>query len=149
SGGAVDRLAVLAEDLLEALARQPRWEGPERIVEVPVRIVSGKQQAIPADPLQHVEEVLAVPRFLHRLAGDPDVFADHLRWPPFQVRDLAAHALKQLVEPPAQRRQPGKAPLDDHQLQIGIALEYPLHHQAGDERLAGVSVTHVLFPYFG
>ena len=47
--------------------REARWKGAERIVEVPVRIVGRKQQAVPTDPFHGVEEVLAVVR------PEPDV----------------------------------------------------------------------------
>src|SRR5262245_55182063 len=47
-----------------------------------------------------------------------------------QVRNLVLHALPVLVETPAERWNPSKARLDQHDLEFGIALEHALHDQA-------------------
>src|SRR5581483_2447970 len=94
----IDRLAVAGEDLAGALARQVGREGAEGIVEVPVRVVGGEQQPVPADPFHGAGEVRAVVRLLHGLGGEPDVLADVFRRPPLQVRNLRAQALVELVE---------------------------------------------------
>src|ERR1700674_2701588 len=44
----VHRPRIVGEDLLVALRRQAGREGAEGIVEVPVRVVGGEQQAVPA-----------------------------------------------------------------------------------------------------
>src|SRR3974390_3814961 len=52
---------------------------PRRLVKVPMRIIGGKQQSVPADPFDHVGQVVAPLRVLHRLRGPKDVVADIFR----------------------------------------------------------------------
>ena len=63
-----------------------------RVVEVPVRIVGREHQPVPADPLDHLGEVLRIVRLLDRLRGEPDVLADVFRRRALHVRHLRAHA---------------------------------------------------------
>ena len=132
----VDRLGVGGEDLAAALGREAGGEGAEGVVEVPVRVVGGEQETIPADQLHHVEEVPRLGGLLDRLGGDPDVLADVLRRLALEVGDLAAHALEQPVEAPGQRRQPREAALDEHHLELREALEHALDDEARDHGLA-------------
>ncbi len=74
---------------------------------------------------------------LHRLGRDIEMFADIFRRRAREMRDLVSHLLPQLVETPAQRRQPAEATFDHHDLQIAIALEQAFHDQAGDHSLGG------------
>src|SRR5262245_53685303 len=127
---------VAGEDLLGALLRQAGREGAEGVVEVPVRVVGGEQQPVPADPFHGVEQVLAVLRLLHGYGRDPDVLADVFRRVLLEVRHLRAHPLEELVEPPGERRQPGKATLHHHHLQLREALEHAFDDQARYRRLA-------------
>src|SRR5215475_1893907 len=68
------------------------------------------------------------------------MLADIFRWWAGQMRDLVAHLLPQLVETPAERRQPAEAAFDHDDLEIAIAVEQAFHHHAGDHRLGGRGV---------
>src|SRR6266403_4804890 len=100
-----------------------------------MRIVGRKQQLVPADPLDHLEQMLAPLRIFHRLRGPPDVVADIFRRPALEMRYLAAQPFKALVEPPTQRRRPAEAGLDHHHLEFWIALEHAFEHEAGERGL--------------
>ena len=116
-----------------------------RIVVVPMRIVGGEQQPVPADPIDRVQHMLARLRLLHRLRRQPDLLADVFGRRALQMRSLYLQPVPQLVQPPRQRRQPGKTRLDQHQLECRDALEHPLDHQAGEERLRRLRMAdHVL-----
>ena len=52
----------------------------------------------------------------------------------------ALQPLPVLVEPPAQRRQPGEAALHQHDFQVRQVLEHAFADQAGDQRLHGLHV---------
>src|SRR5262249_53623788 len=69
----VERLGVAAIDLVAALLAQTRRQRQEWIIEVPVRVVAGEQNLVPADPLHHVEDVIGVLRLFHRLGRDPEM----------------------------------------------------------------------------
>src|SRR5262245_12770618 len=131
----IKRLGVAAIDLVAALLAETRRQRQEWIVEVPVRVVAGEQDLVPADPLHHVEDVIGLLRFLHRLGRDPEMLAQIFRRRLAQMRDLVLHALPVLVEPPAERRDPGETRLDQYDLELGVALEHTLNDQARDRGL--------------
>src|SRR5438094_764405 len=71
-------------------------QGARGVVEVPMRIVGGEQQPVPADPLDVVDEMLARLGLLRRLGGDPNVVADIFGGRPAEMRRLVAHAAPDL-----------------------------------------------------
>src|SRR5262249_42186636 len=120
----VERLGVAAIDLVAALLAERRRQRQKRIVEVPVRVVAGEQNLVPADPLHHVETVIWPLRLFHRLGRPQEMLTQISRRRLAQMGALVLHALPVLVEPPAERGYPGETRLDQHNLQIGIALEH-------------------------
>ena len=104
-----------------------RRERAERVVEVPVRVVGGEQQPVPADPLHGVEQVLAVLAAPPSAGSSPRCARGCTPTACFlRCGTSAAHALEQLVEAPGQRRQPGEAALDhDHLEASGSARTRP------------------------
>ena len=109
-----------------------------------MRVVAGEHQAVGADPADHVGEVLAVVRLLHRLCGQPHVLAQIFGWRTLHVRNLVAHPRPIFVEPPRQRRQPGEPGLDDNDLQRRETLEHPLEDHARERSLARCGVRRAL-----
>src|SRR3984893_14352148 len=90
----VVQIKRFALGLADAGRQHPRW-----IVIIPVRIVGREQQLVPADPVDHVEQMIAPLRIFHRLRGPIDVVADIFRRGTFYVRHLALQPLPALVEP--------------------------------------------------
>src|SRR5262249_30976996 len=82
----IERPRVLREEFGTPLLAQTRRQGEERVVEIPVRVVACKHDAVPADPVHHLDEMLGLLGLLHRLGRDPDVLAHVLRWRLAQVR---------------------------------------------------------------
>ena len=74
---------------------------------------------------------------------------DVLQQQQLQVRNLLAEALPLRVQAPAERRHPGEAALDQHDAQVGEALEHTLHHQARYQGLHGLHVGVVLLHVVG
>src|SRR6476660_9667622 len=70
---AVERARILRVDHLPPLRAEERRNGDDGIVEVPVRIVAGVENAVPPGPLQDVEQVARLLRLLHGLGGGPHV----------------------------------------------------------------------------
>src|SRR5882724_1283709 len=105
----VQRARVVPEHLALLRLGHRKLEDVLRMVEVPVRIVGREHQPVPAEPLDHLGEVLRVFRLLDRLGGEPDMLADVFRRRALDVRRLAPHPLPMLVHPPAKRRRPGEA----------------------------------------
>ena len=87
--------------------------------------------------------MLARLRLLHRLRRQPDLLADVFGRRALQMRSLYLQPVPQLVQPPRQRRQPGKTRLDQHQLECRDALEHPLDHQAGDQGFLALRIGRV------
>ena len=133
----IERLAVGVADAGRQHAR--------RLVEVPMRVVGREQQLVPADPFDHLEQMLAPLRVFHRLRGPPDVVADVFRRLALEMRHLAAQPLETLVEPPGQRRRPAEAGLDHHHLQFRKALEHAFQHEARERGLLALRMAdHLL-----
>ena len=130
------------------LVRHLELDGVARIVEVPVRIVGGEQHAVPADPVDHLDEMRGIVRLLDRLGRVPEMLAQIFRRRALEVRHFLAHALPMLVHAPAERRRPGVAGLDRHHLELRKALEHAFHDHAHDHRLLvrqeGVVLLHVI-----
>src|SRR6185437_15451810 len=70
---AVERQRVLAEHHAFLLLSQRRLEGIARVVLIPVRIVGGEHDAVPADPLAGCQQIFRPFGLLDRLRRDPDV----------------------------------------------------------------------------
>src|SRR5579875_597665 len=84
---AIEGPGVLRKDALPKLWLQPGWDRLIRGVEIPVRVVRRKHQAVIHPQLsEELGELTRSGRFLHRLGRDPDVLADVLRGEPPQVR---------------------------------------------------------------
>ena len=62
--------------------------------------------------------------------GEPDVLAHVFRRRALHMRRLHPQPLPVLVHPPAQRRRPGEAALDQRHLELREALEHALEHEA-------------------
>src|SRR5204863_8367044 len=126
----IERARIPGIDFVALLLGEPGRQRPEWIVKIPVRIVARKQDLVPADPVHHLDHMIRVLGFLHRLGRYPEMLAQIFRWRPAQMRDFILHAFPVLVEPPAKRRDPGKARSNKHDLELGITLEYPLDDKA-------------------
>src|SRR3954471_19758546 len=72
----VQRLGIAPIDRRPTLGREEARQRGAGIVEIPMRVVGGEEDPVPADPFHDVREVLAALRLLHRLGRDPDVVAD-------------------------------------------------------------------------
>src|ERR1700727_1979251 len=79
SGQPVHRARILSEDHRALLLGHCDLERRGWVVVVPVRIVSGEHQAIPADPVERVAQVLGLLGLLDRLCGEPELLADVFR----------------------------------------------------------------------
>src|SRR6476646_2275908 len=110
-----------------------------------MRIVGREQQSVPADPVDHPEQMIAPLGVFHRLRGPIDVVADIFRWRAFYMRHLALQPLPALVEPPRERRRPAEAGLDHDHLELRVPLEHALQHDAGERRLLALRMAdHLL-----
>jgi hypothetical protein len=65
SGAPVHRPGVAEKHLAALLIRERQRQGACRIVEIPVRVIGREQEAIPADLLDGIEQVLARLRLLN------------------------------------------------------------------------------------
>src|SRR4051795_5577922 len=110
----VDCARVGVEDLPALGFRQRRPEGEPRIVEIPVRIVRGEQQALDADPFDQRAQMLRLVRLVDWLRREPEMLLHILGWTLFQMRHLAAKALEVLFHPPRRRGNPAEPALDEH-----------------------------------
>src|ERR1700733_12549261 len=89
------------------LGQSQRHRG-QGIIVVPMRIVGRKQQPIEADPVDGVAQMDGWVRLFHRLRRHPDLVAQILARQTLEVRGFAAQRRTYLVEPPGERRHPGK-----------------------------------------
>src|SRR6185437_9019450 len=129
----VNALRVLAEDHALLLLGQLDLEDGLWIVEIPVRIIGREEEAIPADPFDDTQQIVGALGLFHRLRREPDMLADVFGRRPFQMRNLAAHLLPMLIEPPAQWRNPSETTFDQHELQPFEALEHAFQDHAGED----------------
>ncbi|WP_255677778.1 hypothetical protein [Pseudonocardia sp. ICBG1142] len=94
-------------------------------------MVTGVEQDLGgAEDVQGVAQLAGVAWQMDRRGGEPDLLADVLRRHPVHPRHLAADAAPLLVQPPQQRRQPGRPALGDGHPQSGQRPEGAL----GDQR---------------
>src|SRR6266478_6536391 len=126
----VQRAGVAVEDLEAFGFAQRRLEGKARIVEIPMRIVRGEQQAIDADPFDQRSQMPRLVRLVDRLGSEPEALAHIFRRTPLEVRDLLAEALEMLVHSPHGRGDPAEAAFDEYDLQAREALGHAFDHQA-------------------
>jgi len=118
-----------------------------RIVEIPVRIIGREHQPVrqPGRVLQQLQKLPRLVRLLHRLRRQPEVLTDVLRRRLLQLRHLLLELLPGRVEPSGQRRQPGEAALDQHDLQRRELLEDALTDEADQLRLKSGRHAGVVF----
>src|ERR1700741_4451183 len=118
----VQRPRIGVEDLAALLVRQRRLESEARVVEIPMRVVRGEQEAIDADPFDQLTQMPRLVGLVDWLGREPEMLADVFRRLALQMRHLAAEARKMLVHPPHGRRNPAEAAFDEHDLQLREAL---------------------------
>src|SRR5260370_19833281 len=132
-GKLVERPGVFGHQLLGEACRQ--LDLRQRLVgrvEVPVRVVGREHQSIlkPRSLLQQLDEFSRPRRLLHRLGGQPEVLRKVLRRQSTKVRHFVAQLVPRSVQSPGQRRRPGEATFDQHDLQPGELLEHAFADQA-------------------
>src|SRR5579863_2985596 len=96
----VNGARVGLEDLEPLRFAQRRLESEPRIVEIPMRVVRGKQQPVHPDPVDQRAQMLGLIGLIDRLGREPEMLLDIFRRPPLQMRHLAAEALEVLIHPP-------------------------------------------------
>src|SRR5258708_17072036 len=96
----VQRAGVAVEDLATLGFAQRRLEGETRIVGIPMRVIRREQHPLDADPFDQRSQMPRFVGLVDRLRGEPEMLLDIFRWPPLEVRDLAAKALEMLVHAP-------------------------------------------------
>src|SRR5262249_6105623 len=104
-------------------------------IAVPMREIAGEHQHPPrVEHLQHPVEMLRRVRLLDWLRGEQHMLGDDLARRPVEPWRGLPQRLPVLVETPEQRRQPGDAALDQHELQRWELLEHAFGDQADQVR---------------
>src|ERR1700733_13234418 len=99
----VDSAGVGLENLDPFRLAERRLESKARIVEIPMRIVRRKQQAIDADPFHQRAQMLRFIRLVHRLRGEPEMLPHIFRGLALEMRHFGAEAFEVLIHPPHRR----------------------------------------------
>src|SRR5947209_3879663 len=130
----VNRARVAVKDFRPFGFAQWCPESEPRIVEIPVRIIRGEQQAIDTDPFDQRTQMPCLIRLVDWLGSEPEVLSNIFGRTPLEMRHLAAEALEMLVHPPHRRGDPTETALDEHDLQPREALRYAFDHEARERR---------------
>src|SRR5258708_19411158 len=108
----VKRARVAVEDFAPLRFCQRRLEGEARIVEIPMRVIRGEQQAVDADPFDQGSQVPRLIGLVDRLGREPEVLPHIFGRTPLEVRAFPAVAFERLGHPAHRRSIPPEPPFD-------------------------------------
>jgi hypothetical protein len=121
------------EDMLRGFAGQRR-EGYERMIEIPVRVVTGEEDFFSVRrSFRSLAETARGVGCLDGLGREKAMFADLVAREALEPWSFGAQAFEVIVQAPKQRREQGQAALDGNESQRGRFLE----HARANERVDG------------